>query len=66
METKSCTTCIHFEVCSYVTPFMLPCDTYMEVIHCKDCVHFDKKWCVFNANIESENDFCSHGERRKT
>ena len=36
-----------------------------EIVHCKDCVHFDIKG-EFCSRVEysmSENDFCGYGER---
>ena len=39
---------------------------YVRVIRCKDCKYFlgDGHWCLWWLRV-FEDDFCSHGERRK-
>lgn len=41
----------------------------VEVVRCKDCRFYykDEKWCerLGLCGAFNENDFCSHGERRK-
>lgn len=45
----------------------------VEVVRCKDCVHYDRGRCLGNHDICTEeeywfyvnpDDYCSHGERR--
>lgn len=48
----------------------LPSADVVEVVRCKDCVHYQKGGCnhfgyyTYTPDVD-ENDFCSYGERRE-
>lgn len=71
----TCKDCVHIEVCA-VCPHDLPvCDSYMEVVRCKDCKYWWKanelcrheKCCdVYIAVVDAAADhYCGYGERKE-
>lgn len=83
-ETKSCSDCVHFDVCYKIEHFgrdletNTPCREFIgvndrvEVVRCKDCIYRGRVDCAMSYRCdcgeqhtwETDNDFCSYGERR--
>ncbi len=60
------------EYAIYCVPLDMTSTDAVEVVRCKDCKHFNGNPDIlgyyecthFNAEIDSDNSFCSFGERR--
>lgn len=69
-----CKNCVHFEVCCYASHQLPVCDSYLELVRCKDCRRrYDADECPMCFLIDGEhyeytngNGFCDRGERRDT
>lgn len=78
---SKCKDCSHREVCFFRVqaggdlihcPLFTITDNMVEVVRCKDCVHFDIisgtcnyfGYYTYSPDVD-EDDFCSHGERKE-
>ena len=69
-----CGDCLHNSMCDLThSPNSLGCCEFadknrlVEVVLCKDCIHFDKdfQWCDRHRIRIYNCDFCSYGERKE-